>query len=123
MRFKGAETYLASWSFIYAVILAIPVDTFSAVPVDYMSMSRIASELVWAGIFAVLFLVQFLGMYFNNRKLKQVGLIAATFFWVLVGFSYLLSNIQSATVTVAGFLHIATGMFAGWLYQKVGGQR
>lgn len=121
------EVFLTSLSLWWGLALLLPVDTFGTSE-SYQAMSNIANEGFWSFIMFCLTMIHIFGMSFNNKQIKQIGLLIATCVWIFVGTMFgwvdvlhIISN-EKSTFTTASGTYILIGMLSGWLYGKVGGQ-
>ena len=106
------ELFLGVYAFTFGVWLLLPFQTFTSTS-SYEIMQRLASEWIWGMAAASIGAVQIVSVVWMFAWGRKWDSLLATFFWSVIGITFLLSNwsstggaLFSLMALIEGFIHI-----------------
>lgn len=97
---RVVEMFLLLLALWWAFVLFLPTSTF-AISATYMPMALVAGEIVWAGFFLILATILGIGLWKQNQKTVQSGLLMSMVTWMFVG----------TTMVVGSFASTGSGVY------------
>ncbi|WP_422661712.1 hypothetical protein ACK8P5_26685 (plasmid) [Paenibacillus sp. EC2-1] len=94
INFKMIETALIALLLWWSFILILPMDTFGTSS-SYQAMAGIAPEEVWSAGFFIAATFSFVGMIYERKNIRLVGLITGSFLWLFVSAMMAIGNIAT----------------------------
>ena len=91
---KIIEIALIALLFWWSFILILPMDTFSSSP-SYKAMAGIAPEEVWSVGFFIAAALSFIGMIYERKNIRMVGLIVGSWLWIFVSAMMAIGNVAT----------------------------
>jgi hypothetical protein len=81
---RVVELFLMMLALWWAIVLMLPTSTFSTSDA-YLPMAMVASEGMWASYFLFISIVQWLGLWYVNKKTILSGLLLSMTTWMFIG--------------------------------------